>query len=85
MTTGEMWVRDADQYVSSGSNIFHTDRFAVGQNVATTWTFKRMPPSRDAPEFKRHIMGWFDEVCMYESCIDYQLTMLGEQVQVEIS
>ena len=64
MTTGEMWVRDAVQFVASDSYIFHTDRFAVGQNVATTWTFKRMPPSRDAPEFKRHIMGWFDEVCV---------------------
>ena len=39
-----------------------SDRFAVGQNVATTWTFHRMPPNRDSPEFKRHINGWFDEV-----------------------
>ena len=38
------------------------DRFAVGQNVATTWTFQRMPPNKDTPEYKRHIMGWFDEV-----------------------
>ena len=40
----------------------YPDRFAVGQNVATTWTFQRMPHNNDSPEFKRHIRGWFDEV-----------------------
>ena len=39
------------------------DRFAVGQNVATTWTFDREPRGRDKPEFRRHIKAWFDEVC----------------------
>ena len=33
------------------------DRFAVGQNVATTWTFEKEAPSKDSPEFKRHIKG----------------------------
>ena len=64
------------------------DRYAVGQNVATTWTFKRMPPSRDSPEFRRHIMGWFDEVrfTLASVCIILrQCIMLGEQVQVEVS
>ena len=41
------------------------DRYAVGQNVATTWSYQRMPPIKDKPEFERHIMGWFDEVHKY--------------------
>ena len=56
--------------------------------MATTWTFKRMPPSRDSPEFRRHIMGWFDEVrfTLASVCIILrQCIMLGEQVQVEVS
>ena len=34
----------------------------MGQNVATTWSYGRKPPSKDKPEFERHVMGWFDEV-----------------------
>lgn len=40
----------------------NVDRYAVGQNVATTWSFHRTPPSKDKPEFRRHVMAWFDEV-----------------------
>jgi len=57
--------RWADQCMPGHDHRRNVDRYAVGQNVATTWTFKRMPPSRDSPEFKRHIMGWFDEVNKY--------------------
>ena len=42
------------------------DRYAVGQNVATTWSYSRTPPSKDKPEFKRHVMGWFDEVTRFQ-------------------
>ena len=45
---------------------FPPERYAVGQNVATTWSYNRMPPSKDKPEFKRHVMGWFDEVARYQ-------------------
>ena len=38
------------------------ERFAVGQNVATTWTLDREPPTRHLPEFARHINAWFEEV-----------------------
>jgi len=58
--------RWADQCMPGHDHRRNVDRFAVGQNVATTWTFKRIPPSRDSPEFKRHIMGWFDEVSKYK-------------------
>ena len=30
--------------------------------MATTWSYGREPPSKDKPEFERHVMGWFDEV-----------------------
>ena len=30
--------------------------------MATTWSYGRKPPSKDKPEFERHVMGWFDEV-----------------------
>ena len=43
-------------------NAVNPDRYAVGQNVATTWSYGRKPPSKDKPEFERHVMGWFDEV-----------------------
>ena len=42
------------------------DRYAVGQNVATTWSYNRMPPNKDKPEFGRHVMGWFDEVTRFQ-------------------
>ena len=38
----------------------------MGQNVATTWSYNRMPPNKDKPEFARHVMGWFDEVSRYQ-------------------
>ena len=44
---------------------FSPERYAVGQNVATTWSYGRMPPIKDKPEFERHVMGWFDEVHRY--------------------
>jgi hypothetical protein len=34
-----------------------SDRFAVGQNVATTWSFEKEAPNKDSPEFRRHIKG----------------------------
>ena len=47
-------------------NFLTSDRYAVGQNVATTWSYNRMPPNKDKPEFARHVMGWFDEVTRYQ-------------------
>ena len=43
-------------------NITTLDRYAVGQNVATTWSFDQESLTKDSPEFKRHIRAWFDEV-----------------------
>ena len=42
------------------------DRFRVGQNVAMTWSFEHSPPTGDAAEFLRHIVGWFDEVKLFD-------------------
>ena len=47
------------------THILTSDRYAVGRNVATTWSYNRMPPSKDKPEFVRLVMGWFDEVIRY--------------------
>ena len=38
----------------------------MGQNVATTWSYGRTPPSKDKPEFGRHVMGWFEEVTRFQ-------------------
>ena len=43
-------------------SFYYIERFAVGQNVAHTWTYQKMPPNKDSPEFKRHVSGWFNEV-----------------------
>jgi hypothetical protein len=40
-----------------------SDRFAVGQNVATTWSFEKEAPNKDSPEFRRHIKGESTKVC----------------------
>jgi len=58
--------RWADQCMPGHDHARNVDRFAVGQNVATTWTYKRKPPNKDAPEFQRHVLGWFDEVNKYK-------------------
>jgi len=57
--------RWADQCMPGHDHSRNVDRFAVGQNVATTWSFEKEPPTKDAPEFKRHIQGWFNEVEKY--------------------
>jgi len=57
--------RWADQCMPGHDHRRNVDRYAVGQNVATTWSYQRMPPNKDKPEFKRHVMGWFDEVHKY--------------------
>lgn len=41
---------------------FILERFSVGQNVATTWTYDRPSPVGEEPEFKRQIEAWFNEV-----------------------
>ena len=65
MTSGEMLTGKCLQ----NSNVNTTEpgslRYAVGQNVATTWSYNRMPPNKDKPEFERHVEGWFDEVHKY--------------------
>jgi len=54
--------RWADQCMPGHDQRRNVDRYAVGQNVATTWTFNRVPPTKDRPQWRRHIMAWFDEV-----------------------
>ena len=54
--------RWADQCKPGHDHRRNTERFAVGQNVAATWSFGRQPPKKDRPEFSRHVRGWFDEV-----------------------
>ena len=56
-----------DTFISSlNITMLSPDRYAVGQNVATTWSYNRTPPSKDKPEFGRHVMGWFDEVTRFQ-------------------
>jgi len=54
--------RWADQCRPGHDHSRNLDRFAVGQNVATTWTHNQESPSKGDPEFVRHIRGWFGEV-----------------------
>lgn len=58
--------RWADQCMPGHDHRRNVDRYAVGQNVATTWSYSRTPPSKDKPEFGRHVMGWFDEVTRFQ-------------------
>ena len=41
-----LMMRRAGSSQSSHSLWSPTDRYAVGQNVATTWTFNRVPPTK---------------------------------------
>ena len=43
------------------------------------------PPNKDAPEFKRHVLGWFEEASEHlvkERMIT--INSIGEQVQLEV-
>jgi len=54
--------RWADQCKSGHDRRRSVDRFNVGQNVASTWTFNRPSPLGDVPEFEAQIQNWFNEV-----------------------
>jgi hypothetical protein len=43
--------------------VFIVARFPVGQNIAVTWTTRTNAGA--APDFRRQIMGWFNEVRHY--------------------
>ncbi|XP_023334482.1 venom allergen 5 [Eurytemora carolleeae] len=57
--------RWADQCMPGHDHSRNVDRYAVGQNVATTWNFDQESLTKDSPEFKRHIRAWFDEVVKF--------------------
>ncbi|KAJ8676388.1 hypothetical protein QAD02_012175 [Eretmocerus hayati] len=46
----------------------HVGRFSVGQNMARAWTTKiPTDPYESEPEWKRHIISWFNEYRYYRS------------------
>lgn len=57
--------RWADQCKSGHDLRRKVDRFSVGQNVASTWTYNQPSPQGDAPEFKGQIDAWFKEVTKF--------------------
>lgn len=44
-----------------------TGRFAVGQNIARSWTTRPPGPYDAEPNWRRQISGWFNEVQYYHS------------------
>lgn len=42
-------------------------RFAVGQNIARTWTTRPPGPYDSEPNWRRQISGWFNEVQHYHT------------------
>ena len=42
-------------------------RFAVGQNIARTWTSRRPGPYDSEPNWRRRITSWFNEVQHYQT------------------
>lgn len=42
-------------------------RFAVGQNIARTWTTRPPGPYDGEPNWRRQISGWFNEVQYYHT------------------
>lgn len=42
-------------------------RFAVGQNIARSWTTRSPGPYNGEPNWRRQISGWFNEVQNYHS------------------
>lgn len=42
-------------------------RFAVGQNIARSWTTRSPGPYDGEPNWRRQISGWFNEVQYYHS------------------
>ena len=61
-----LMMRRAGSSQSSHSLWSPTDRYAVGQNVATTWTFNRVPPTK--VDFS--VFCWYSmfELCGLSTC-----------------
>ncbi|PNF28465.1 hypothetical protein B7P43_G15223, partial [Cryptotermes secundus] len=55
--------RWADKCTLAHDGARDVSRFPVGQNIAVTWTTRTNAGA--APDFRRQIMGWFNEVRQY--------------------
>ncbi|CAD6202681.1 GSCOCG00009714001-RA-CDS, partial [Cotesia congregata] len=47
----------------------HVRKFAVGQNIARTWTTRPPGPFDAEPNWRRQISGWFNEVQFFQTGI----------------
>ncbi|XP_012286134.1 venom allergen 5.02 isoform X2 [Orussus abietinus] len=59
--------RWADQCKESHDTSRNVRRFAVGQNIARTWTTRPPGPYDSEPNWRRQISGWFNEVQHYHT------------------
>ncbi|XP_024867089.1 venom allergen 3-like isoform X3 [Temnothorax curvispinosus] len=59
--------RWADHCAESHDSLRNVRRFAVGQNIARSWTTRPPGPYDGEPNWRRQISGWFNEVQYYHS------------------
>ncbi|XP_046819084.1 venom allergen 5-like isoform X3 [Vespa crabro] len=57
----------ADSCAETHDNYRNVRRFAVGQNIARTWTTRPPGPYDSEPNWRRQISGWFNEVQHYHT------------------
>ncbi|XP_014601952.1 PREDICTED: venom allergen 5-like [Polistes canadensis] len=57
----------ADSCAEVHDNYRNVRRFAVGQNIARTWTTRPPGPYDSEPNWRRQISGWFNEVQHYHT------------------
>ncbi|XP_077280956.1 venom allergen 5 isoform X3 [Temnothorax americanus] len=59
--------RWADHCAESHDSLRNVRRFAVGQNIARSWTTRPPGPYDGESNWRRQISGWFNEVQYYHS------------------